>query len=75
MIEADMPIIANYSHLTKEQKTSMIDTLLSSGTLLNGTSTGKLSKEHVSNFETSAELRQKTMNKWNIEYLPNIKDN
>ena len=75
MIEADMPIIANYSHLTKEQKTSMIDTLLNSGTLLNGTSTGKLSKEHVSNFETSGELRQKIMNKWNTEYLPNIRDN
>lgn len=75
MIEADMPIIANYSHLTKEQKTSMIDILLNSGTLLNGISTGNLSKEHVSNFETSGELRQKMMNKWNTEYLPNIKDN
>ena len=67
MIEENLPTIASYANLTKEQKTQTVESLIS-GTFISPMG------EKNSGIKIAAEFRQEILNKWNTEYLPNIKD-
>ena len=71
MIEANMPIIANYTHLNKEEKTKLIEQFLNS---FDEISKATYVKNIVKGYESRTELMNKLKNKWNTEYLPNIKE-
>ena len=67
MIEENLPTIASYANLTKEQKTQTVESLIS-GTFISPMG------EKNSGIKTAAEFRQEILKKWNTEYLPNIKE-
>ena len=67
MIDKNLPIISSFTHITKEQKTQMVESLIS-GTFLSPMG------ESISGLKTAADFRHEVLNKWNTEYLPNIKD-
>lgn len=71
MIEANMPIIANHTHLNKEEKTKLIEQFLNS---FKDIYKATYVKNIVKGYESRTELMNKLKNKWSTEYLPNIKE-
>lgn len=70
MIESDLSTIASYENLTKEQKTALVEQLKNQFI----DHFGSQGEKYVSGYESRTEFINKLRNKWNTEYLPNIKE-
>lgn len=75
MLEANLSVIASYTSLTKEQKTAMVEQFKNGKNYWSdGISNADLGRKYVNGYESAGELGQRLLNKWNTEYLPNIKE-
>ena len=72
MIEKDLPTIANYKLLSKENRISQIESL--SNEMITPIATTDWMKKRYSQYQSRTDLLNKLRNKWNTEYLPNIKE-